>query len=74
MTYMIFVYVFFVWLIAMIIWNIWTGKKEKEKAISKARMKNYDSPMKMSIGERLRRGERMKKREVMPGYFNGRYR
>lgn len=28
---MIFVYIVFIWLVVMIIYNIWTGKKEKEK-------------------------------------------
>ena len=42
MTSMIFVYVFFIWLILMIAWNIYKGKKEKEKiTISKGVMQKY---------------------------------
>lgn len=40
---MAFVYVFFVWCIAMIIYNVWTGKKEKEKmTISKKAIQKYN--------------------------------
>lgn len=39
---MIFVYVGFAWLILMIAWNIYKGKKEKEKmTISKGGMRKY---------------------------------
>lgn len=42
MTYMTFVYVFFIWLILMIAWNIYKGKKKKEKmTISKEAMQKY---------------------------------
>ena len=37
---MIFVYIVFVWLILMIIYNIWTGKKER-MTISKGGMRKY---------------------------------
>jgi len=33
MNYMTFVYVFFIWLMLMIAWNIYKGKKEKEQMI-----------------------------------------
>jgi hypothetical protein len=39
---MIFVYIVFAWLIIMIVYNIWTGKKEEEQmTISKEKMKKY---------------------------------
>ncbi len=39
---MVFVYIIFVWLILMIIYNIWIGKKEKGKmTISKGGMRKY---------------------------------
>jgi hypothetical protein len=42
MTFMTFVYVFFIWLVLMIAWNIYKGKKEKEKmTISKGGMRKY---------------------------------
>lgn len=68
MNYMIFVYVGSVWLVLMIAYNIWTGKKEKEKNyISKGGMRKYNKePMKMSIGEILKRKDKIK-------HFNGRF-
>jgi len=39
---MIFVYIVFVWLISMIAWNIYQGKKKKEQmTISKGGMRKY---------------------------------
>lgn len=54
---MTFVYIIFFWIVAMIIYNIWTGRKKKERmTISKGGMKKYNrNPMTMSIGERVKR-------------------
>jgi len=47
MTYMTFVYVFFVWCIAMIIWTIFAWRREREEqekekmTISKGEMRKY---------------------------------
>jgi len=47
MTYMTFVYVFFVWCIAMIIWTIFAWRREREEqekekmTISKGGMRKY---------------------------------
>lgn len=42
MNYMTFVYIVFTWLILMIAWNIYKGKKEKEQmTISREGRKKY---------------------------------
>lgn len=59
---MIFVWITFIWMIAMIIYYTWKWRKEKKKErIFKTRMRNYNRPMNMSIGKRIEYKERYRK-------------
>lgn len=52
---MVLVWITFIWVIAMIIYYTWKWRKEKKKErIFKARMRNYDNPLSMSIGRRIK--------------------
>jgi hypothetical protein len=52
-----FIWIFLIWSVIMIILvsNKLRKEKEEKMTISKKGLKNYDKPLEMSIGERLRR-------------------
>jgi len=52
---MILVWIIFIWIIAMIIYYTWKRRKEKKKErIFKERMRDYNKPLNMSIGKRIK--------------------
>ncbi len=62
------IWISFIWLIAMIIYYAWKWRKEKKKErIFKARMRNYNQPMTMNIGRRIKFKKLKKKHEVKRG-------
>ena len=49
------VWIIFIWIIAMIIYyGMKWGKEKKKERVFKARMRNYNKPMSMSIGRRIK--------------------
>lgn len=59
---MVFVWIIFIWIIAMIIYyGMKWGKEKRKERIFKIRMRNYDQPLSMNIEKRIKFKEKYRK-------------